>query len=114
MGEAIQGEATKKPLPLMTEKMYEYNGIKVAVRINFKQKTISLVEDTGPEQEKMKIKNWTFARRGLEYIQPWQRILTAMGYAIRDASAELQEYEDRLAQEALEFAEALNENDHGE
>lgn len=97
-----------KVTPRLEEKTYEHNGVKVAVRIDYIKKELSLVE-FNPDTHKSKIKNWMFAHRGVEFEQGWQQILTAMGYAISEAKKELQDFIEIEEKEALEFAIKVQE-----
>jgi len=91
-----------KVTPRLEEKTYVHNGIKVSVRIDYIRKELSLIEYY-PNDGRNDFKKWVFARRGVEFEQGWQRILTAMGYAIAEAKKELQEYIDKEEEEELEF-----------
>jgi hypothetical protein len=97
-----------KVIPKLEEKIYEHNGVRVGVRIDYVQKQLSLIEF---EQKNSRgtIKKWIFANRGVEYEQGWQRIFTAMGYAISEAKKELQDYIEVEEKEAIEFAAAVLE-----
>ena len=97
-----------KVTPKLEEKIYEHNGIRVGVRIDYVQKQISLIEFE-QNNSRGKIKKWIFANRGVECEQGWQNILTAMGYAISEAKKELEDYIEKVEGEALEFAMAVQE-----
>jgi len=78
-------------------KTYEYYDIKIMVEINYDNKLISLVErGKNPDQyangPAMKPKQYVFVKRGLEYMNGWRNILSAMEYAIDEAEKELSTY----------------------
>lgn len=75
-------------------KTYEFYDIRVMVEINYDTKQISLIEravENHPNYP-FRIKKWVFTARGLEYMNGWRNVLTAMNYAIDEAEKELTEY----------------------
>lgn len=91
-----------KTTPRLVEKIYEYKGIKVGVRIDFRSKKIDLTEPDGQGT-----KRWVFAGRGLEYMQGWRNILKAMERAINAAAAELKLYVEQEEKEKEELMIAI-------
>lgn len=91
-----------KETPRLVEKIYDHNGIKIGVRIDFVQKQISLIEFEN-NNSRGSIKKWVFANRGIEFEQGWQRILTAMGYAISEAKKELKDFIEQEEKEKVEL-----------
>lgn len=92
--------------PTVIERIYTYHSVNVAIRINFKDKTVSLVEkDT--HRENTEVKKWVFTGRGLEYMEGWQLILDGMKYAIGEATKELKEYVDKEKVEEAELIDAV-------
>jgi hypothetical protein len=92
-------------------KTYEYCGIKVTVKIDYNDDTISLVER---ELDNYVKKEWVFINRGLEFMSSWLDILDAMKYAIEEARKELKAYKDAKFKEkndnvceALDLATAI-------
>lgn len=73
----------KVPNKLVEIKEYDYNGIKVLVKINYIHNKVSLVESQNFEN--FNSKKWLFAERGVEYMIGWVNILEAMKYAIKEA-----------------------------
>lgn len=94
-----------KQLPTLIERTYVYHEVQVGVRIDFKKRKISLIDGDGV------IKKYTFANREVDYMQGWQRILTAIGQAIAAAEKELREYiaerDEEVANSAIKLAEAI-------
>lgn len=76
------GEITKR----LEIEEYNYAGVKVLVRIDYDAEEISLLEG------KESVKKWTFAGRGLEYMQGWRNILAAMEHAIGKAEEKLKKH----------------------
>ncbi len=74
-------------------KTVEHKGIAVVVKIDYKAKTISLVESEGYGAKK-----WVFATREIEYMQGWQNVLDAMKYAVKEATKDLQAHLDAEAE----------------
>lgn len=66
-------------------KSYKHLGIKIRIAIDYDREKISLLD----QAETSKPKRWLFAERGLEYMDGWQDILSAMKYAIEMATDEL-------------------------
>ena len=87
-----------KSYPALVERVYDYKNVKVAVRINFKAETVSLVE-LHPTDINTPVKKWVFADREIEYHQGWVDILEAMRMAMGEAFMELKEYQDARAVE---------------
>ena len=76
-------------------KTYEFYNIRVMVEINYDLKQISLVEKTSNcnyNDFSTKLKAYVFVRRGLEYMNGWRNVLSAINYAIDEAQKELEEY----------------------
>ncbi len=72
-------------------KTYTFNGISVAVEIDYIGGKISLIDKKGCTHGASVFgpKQWVFAKRSLEYMQGWQNILDAMKMAIAAAEKEL-------------------------
>jgi hypothetical protein len=79
-------------------KTYTYGDINITVAINFDKQHISLLEkdNGGPYgagvDTRFKNKEYIFVKRGLEYMNGWRNVLTAMNYAIDEAEEELKDY----------------------
>lgn len=87
-------------------KTYEYCDVRVTVKIDYNDSTISLVER---ELDNYVNKKWVFVGRGLEYMNGWQTILDAMKYAIEESSKELKAYQDaKLKEKSDMVCEALD------
>lgn len=72
---------------LLSIREYSFDdGTKLTVKIDFAKNEVSLVERNGNEYRD---KNWLFAGRGLEYMNGWLNILSAMQYVIKEAQKEL-------------------------
>jgi hypothetical protein len=71
--------------------MYEHKGIKVAVKINYMKKEISLVEINGDSYPEIKNKLWVFADCTIPYAKAWQNIFDAMSFATKEAIKRLDE-----------------------
>lgn len=82
----------KKHLEIKT---IEHKGVKVILKVDYDEATVSLVQyitNRGYE-----VKNWVFANRGLEYLNPWLNILEAMSVAVKEGKKEL---EAKLAEDS--------------
>lgn len=88
---------------LFIRRAYTHKGVSVVVDIDLVKKTATLADKNGQR------KQWLFADRELGYMQGWQNILSAMSYAIAEASKVLQEAEDRNIEE---FAKLLHQIDN--
>lgn len=73
----------KKQLEVLT---FTKNKINVTVKIDYLQKTISLVQ-----QNNFNNKNYLFVGRGLDFIPTWLQIFDAMSYATKEATKLLKE-----------------------
>lgn len=94
----MKQKPTIQESPLLVEKMYTFGDVAVAVRIDFKQKHISLI-DTKTNGAKQ----WVFGKRELEYMQGWLNILEAMKQAIIAAEKELKEYVEKEEARAIHY-----------
>lgn len=80
-----------KTKDLIVYRAYSHNGISILVKINFLDKTATLVErDKSYGQDGFKPKKWLFADRTIEYFTGWEMILDAMKYAINEARKEIE------------------------
>jgi hypothetical protein len=87
-------------------KTYEYCDVRVTVKIDYNDSTISLVER---ELDNYINKKWVFVGRGLEYMNGWQTILDAMKYAIEEATKELEQYKrDKMKEKEEDVMNALD------
>ena len=84
--------------------IHEVDGIKVGVLINYRKKTISLIDN-----DTLKRKQWLFAERGLEFMKSWKRIFNAMTEAVELAEEKLQAYVDEETEELVALACAIEE-----
>lgn len=96
---------TTAEYPRLVEKVYIHGDIKVGVRIDYRQKRITLTDQDGNGR-----KQWVFAERGVEYMEGWRQILAAMEYAITAAEAELRQYIEAEEAEKAKLAEAVMRN----
>lgn len=107
-------KATVTTKPILVERLYEHKGIQIPIVIDFKNETISLVEHKIDGQKTAKTKNWTFANRGIEYMQGWDDIFVAMRECVKFAAIELQQYLDEQEKEKVELIakahEAINDD----
>jgi len=87
--------------PLLVERIYTHNGtnININIRIDFKNKTISLLD------ENSKKKNWMFTSRGIEYMKEWDDIFVAMRECTKFAAIELQQYIDDETSRIVKLSE---------
>lgn len=82
---------TNKVKDLIVYRAYNYKGVSILVKIDFLNKTATLVErDKGYGQDGFKPKKWLFADRTTEYFAGWEMILDAMKFAINEARKELE------------------------
>lgn len=82
---------TNKVKDLIVYRAYNYKGVSILVKINFLDKTVTLVErEKGYGQDGFKPKKWLFADRTTEYLTGWEMILDAMKFAINEARKELE------------------------
>ena len=77
-------------LDLVVYRTYNYRGVNVLVKLDFIDKTVSLVEKDDNKESGFKPKDWLFSDRGVEYLNGWRLILKAMDYAITEAKRELE------------------------
>lgn len=75
--------------------MYNVNGIKVMVEIDYDRETISLVEDIGHNH--FMNKKYVFGGRGVEYMQGWRNILYAMEKSFSEAEIKLRKHLEKKA-----------------
>jgi len=101
------GNVASQPVDLLVYRVYRLDGISVIVKIDFKNKELSLVD------RDLKRKQWLFAERGLEYMHGWQRILEAMQYAIGEATKELQKRQDEDTVELMKLLVDRNLKEFG-
>lgn len=72
---------------------YRLNDVEVWVKIDYQRQVIDLIENQGAlDLSGVKVKEWKFGCRTLEYMNGWQAILDAMKYAIDEASKDLRDY----------------------
>lgn len=94
---------SKKTKPLAENYLFIYEGgiqtVSVAVHINYAEGHISLTDNNAKNPTAVQPKQWKFGKRELEYMQGWQDILTAMGFAIRDAKEKLEAYNKAVEEE---------------
>lgn len=69
-------------------KTVEYKGISVMLEIDYDRGTVALIGDTMGNR---KPKEWVFAGRGLEYMDPWLKIMDAMKFAVGVAKKDLEQ-----------------------
>ena len=86
---------------------YEHLGIKVAVKIDYKRRLISLVEPKFGEGEDYPNKRWVFADRALGYTKGWKNILKAMDFAICVAEKALSDYITAEEKEGIDLVEKM-------
>ncbi|MFA6325216.1 MAG: hypothetical protein WCX46_03255 [Candidatus Paceibacterota bacterium] len=84
-------------------KTYECCGVKVTVKIDYKNETVSVVEDTLGFPGK----RYLFNERGLDYMDSWVDVLNALKFAVESATNELIEYKAEKNAEAEEFASIM-------
>lgn len=91
--------------PLKIVRVYEHNGIKIPIEIDFLAQHVSLVEPTsGSVQTNYAPKRWVFAYRGPEYEKGWHNILEAMRICTNFAFIELQQHIDNEREKAAKLA----------
>lgn len=59
-------------------KEIEYKGVKIFVKIDYKRKTVSLVDSTPANSTPYSDKKWVFSGRTRDYLGGWLNILEAM------------------------------------
>jgi hypothetical protein len=83
--------STKQPTTRNVEQLeiydHHYKGIAVRVKIDYPNAEVSLLDG------KNEPKDWRFARRTPEYLNPWLNILDAMKSAIKEAKEKVEAYE---------------------
>lgn len=85
-------------------KEIEHNGIKVTIKVDYDNMTLSLVEkDSGSWQDK----KWTFSGRELNCMQGWQNILEAMSKAVEYGTILLEQRQEEDFKATAETAKAL-------
>lgn len=72
-----------------------YKDIKVIVKINYDNETISLQERKEGDAWGYGDKKWVFAGRSIKYMNGWKDILEAMIDAVKHAEAKLSLFQDR-------------------
>jgi len=97
---------------LLTIKKYEFSdGTIINVKIDYPNNRVSIVDKNGSNT------NFKFAERGVEFMNGWINILSAMQYAIRAARDELTAWQtaqdEKKAQQIIDIAIALGELEEG-
>lgn len=93
-----------KHVDLLIYRQYEHKGVKILVKIDRYNKTISLVEREG----NFRPKDWRFTDRQVEYLNGWRLILQAMDFAIVEAKKELEKFEAEDTEKLLEVMVELS------
>lgn len=93
-----------REIPQLVEKVYDYKGIKVGVRIDFRQKHITLTESNGTG-----VKKWIFSNREVKYMAGWKAVFKAMEYATTQAEKELREHLEAEENERLKAIAAMGD-----
>lgn len=91
---------------LFVRRIYEYQGIKIMVEIDYVGEKISLIEK---ENGQYRPKKWVFGERQLQYMDGWLKILAAMEYAIKEAQAELQVVVDKKTEDYAKMIMAMSQ-----
>lgn len=81
-----------KTTDLVVYRSYTYNRINIIIKLDFIEKTISIVErDKSYGKDGFRPKKFTFSDRTEEYLNGWRLILKAMDLAVEQAKKELEE-----------------------
>ena len=83
----------KKHLEIKT---IEHKGVKIALKVDYDDATVSLVE-WDDLRDRWEGKDYLFAGRGLEYMKTWLTILEAMTVAVKEGQKCL---EQKLAEDS--------------
>ena len=86
-------KVSNEPVDLLVVRQYTLYGIRVLVRIDRREKTVSLVE-WDDRKDDYKPKDWRFQDRELEYMDGWRAIMRAMEYAVTEAKKELEKFKE--------------------
>lgn len=89
---------------------YTKHEIKVMVKIDYDNKTISLVEKREQSGEFFP-KSWVFGKREVGYMPGWLQILDAMKFAIVQAQTKLQAHLDLQTKEKEDIIEFVFKED---
>lgn len=104
----VTKKTTGKVTDLVVYRAYTYKRINVLVKIDFLDKTVSLVERDDNVEAGFKPKEWLFADRTKDYLNGWLIILQAVEYAISEAKKELELAEERDTDKLLAVFVELN------
>jgi hypothetical protein len=63
-----------------------HKGIAVSIKIDYDKGEVSLVD----QKDNYKGKQWLFTQRGLEYMNGWLDVLSAMTFAVEEGKKELE------------------------
>jgi hypothetical protein len=63
-----------------------HKGIAVSIKIDYDKGEVSLVD----QLDNYKGKKWLFTKRGLEYMNGWLNVLSAMTFAVEEGKKELE------------------------
>jgi hypothetical protein len=81
----------------------EHKEVKVTIKIDYDQGTLSLVENL---HERYADKKWFFAGRGLAHMNGWQNILEAMQMAVAEGKKRLESdlaEKSRFREDTIEY-----------
>lgn len=78
---------------LTETRIHTFNDIDIAVRINYRENKISIVDHKNGCRDK----TFLFADRGVEFMNGWLNILEAMKNAVKEAK---KDYEAELAEQS--------------
>lgn len=98
------------PVDWLVVREYSFNGVKVLVKIDRKERTVTLV-DFDQNSQTYKTKKWMFANRTYGYVRSWVTIIDAMKQAVEAGLAELEIIERDITEREVRMHFALNEAD---
>ncbi len=85
--------------PLAENYVHVYEGIRVAVHINYIEGLITLIDENPKNPSAVQGKQWIFRNRSLDYMGGWLEIMDAMKSAVSEAADKLKAYQEQEAAE---------------
>lgn len=96
--------------PLAENYVHIYEGVRVAVHINYAAGIISLIDENPSNPSAVQGKQWIFRNRSLDYTGGWLQIMDAMKSAVSEAADKLKAYQEQEeAEKAALIAAVLTE-----
>lgn len=85
----------KQNKPLAENYIHIYEGVRVAVHINYPEGIITLIDENPKNPSAVQGKQWIFRNRSLDYMGGWLQILDAMKSAVSEAADKLKAYQEQ-------------------